>query len=238
MNTKRHFDNAPVKYLPIVAMLCGAAFAVAGTAQADAPAPARKSTASFLLGAQKWPALHDLDTHPYGTFDKTGWNLAASAHVPVGRGARGEWLVGMDLGLIDHESSITAPGDIGELSADILFLTPSLRWAFRERRRVRVNLEAGAGMYLVAIREFIQLDYDFVEGTRHFEQWAPGGFIGISFDVPVGRTRRWSINTGARMHYVDFGNVGALGTDLGRLDGPITTLQLGMSYDWGGNQHD
>jgi len=43
---------------------------------------------------------------------------------------------------------------------------------------------------------------------------------------------------GARVHYADFGNVDAYGAGLGRLDGPITTLQLGVSYDWNGKKLD
>ena len=143
-------------------------------------------------------------------------------------------LSGADLGLMSHESSVTAPGDWGELSADVVYLAPSIRWSWLKPRRVRMNVETGVGLYRAEIHEFIEFGYDFVEGTEHYDRWAPGGFVGVSLDVPVGRTGRWSINTGARVHFVDFGDVSAYGTDLGSLDGPITTLQLGLTWDRGG----
>lgn len=239
MRTMQSNAAARYPYRIVIAVTCAAILsiipALADEGRAEEERDHRRVSTVVSLGVQQWPALHDLDTQPYGAFEETGLNLSLGIHVPWKKYPRSEWLLGMDLGLMNHESSVTAPGDWGELSADVLYLAPSVRWSWTKPRRVRMNLETGIGMYQVSLREFIEIGYDFVEGTRHFEEWAAGGFIGASFDLPVGRTGRWSINTGARVHFVDFGNVDAYRTELGRLDGPITTLQLGLTYDWGGN---
>lgn len=237
LQAMRHNGGGRCACCAVVALMCGAALANEPAQDADAW-PERVLMVNASLGYQQWPALRDLDTQPFGTFDDGGFNISASAHIPWRNAGRSDLLLGADLGLMSHESSITAPGDFGDLTATVFYLAPSLRWSLRQSRRLRINLEAGAGAYRADLREFIDTDFGSLEGTRHFNAWAPGGFVGVGFDVPVGQTGRWSINTGARVHYADFGNVDAYGADLGRLDGPITTLQLGVSYDWNGKKPD
>ncbi len=222
----------------IAALLCGAPFATAQTPDAEPAQPEAGMLLSVSLGFQRWPALHDLDAHPFGDFDEDGLNLAAGLHIPWPKRGDSELLLGFDLGLMVHESDIVAPGDYGTIDTDVLYIAPSLRWKFRPSRRLQMNLEAGVGAYHAEMREWIEIGYDFIEGTRHFSSWAPGGFVGLGFDIPVGRTGRWSLSTGARVHLADFGNVEAFGRDIGRLNGPITALQLGMTYDWKDRRHD
>lgn len=201
-------------------------------------APVERPTQLLLnvtLGFQQWPALADLSTQPFGTFEEDGLNVNGAAHIPWTHRNRSTFWLGFDIGIMSHESNITAPCDIGQVDTTVFYLAPSLRWSFRPSRKWRINLEAGAGAYRVDMREFIEIGYQFVEGTRHFDAWAPGGFVGFSVDVPFGRTRRWSLNSGARVHYADFGTVDAFGLSAGNLDGPITSFQLGFSYDWKGN---
>jgi len=195
---------------------------------------APKWTASLGLGYQHWPAAGDLDTEPFGEFDDGGWHIYGSVHAPWRNLGSGDLRYGLDAGLMSNDSDIRAPGDIGDLAADILYLTPSLKWSFGKSGKTRLNLEAGAGLYWAEIKEFWNSGYGVQEGTQHFEEIAPGGFLGISADFPItaGRDSTWAINLGARVHYADFGEVGALGRDLGNLDGPITTVQIGVTYDW------
>jgi len=234
MQAMQHNGHGARAGCAIVALLCGAALADTPAARQTSTWPSRAMAFNVTLGVQQWPALSDLRTQPYGTFDDIGLNLSASAHVMWKQTAHSDLMLGLDLGLMGHESDITPPGDFGDLSASVLYLAPSLRWSYRDMRFMRLNLEAGVGVYGAEIKEFINTDFGSLEGTEHFEKWAPGGYVGISFDVPVGRSGRWSINTGARVHYADFGSVGAFGRDLGTLDGPITTWQLGMNRDFGG----
>jgi hypothetical protein len=139
----------------------------------------------------------------------------------------------MDLGFMANDSNIVAPGDIGEVAANVFFLTPSVTWSFGGWRSRRLNLEAGAGLYWAEIKEFWDTGYGAAAGTQHFDEIAPGGYLGISADFPLPYGEEaWAINIGARVHYVDFGKVHAFGRDLGDLDGPITTLQVGLTYDW------
>lgn len=190
-------------------------------------------TANFALGYQRWDAVGDLDTEPLGSFDDGGWNAVGSVHGVWREVGRGDLLFGMDLGFMSNDSDIRAPGDSGQLAADVFFLTPSLTWSIGGRRSTRLNLEAGGGLYWAEIKEFWNTGYGAAEGTEHFEEIAPGGYLGISADFPLPvREKAWAMNVAARVHYADFGKVEALGKDLGDLDGPITTLQIGLTYDW------
>jgi len=190
-------------------------------------------TGSFALGYQKWSAAADLDTEPLGKFDDGGWNAVGSVNWRWRELGNGVLLWGMDLGFMSNDSNIRAPGDIGEVAADIFYLTPSITWSFGGRRSKRLNLEAGVGLYWAEIKEFWSTGYGVAEGTEHFEEISPGGYLGISVDYPLPfKKKAWAVNVGARVHYADFGSVEAFGMDLGDLDGPITTLQVGMKYDW------
>lgn len=218
----------------IAALLCYVSFAAAQNPDADEANPETGMLLNVSLGYQQWPALHDLDTQPFGAFDEDGLNLAAGFHVPWTKRGKSELFLGFDLGLMVHESNIVAPGDYGTVETDVFYVAPSLRWKFQQSRRLHMSLEAGVGAYYAEMREWIEIGYDFIAGTRHFESWAPGGFVGLGIDVPVGRTGRWSLSSGVRVHLADFGGIEAFGQQIGSLNGPITTLQLGMTYDWKG----
>jgi hypothetical protein len=193
-------------------------------------------TGSITFGLQQWPALGELDTEPFGEFEETGFNISGSIHRRMRHLARGELLFGGDMGWMIHESNITAPGDWQELVGDIIFLTPSAKWTFGGgRRETRFSLEAGVGLYWTLISEFLSDGGGIGTGTRHYEEYAPGGYVGMSLDVPVRFLGDvWAINVATRVHYADFDDVdaGAFGKNLGSLSGPIASLQLGMTYDW------
>lgn len=190
-------------------------------------------TGNFALGYQQWNAVGDLNTEPLGSFDDGGWNAVASVSRRWRKSIRGDLLFGMDFGFMSHDSNIVAPGDIGEVAADVFFLTPSVTWSLGGRRSRRLNLEAGAGLYWAEIKEFWDTGYGAAEGTEHFEQIAPGGYLGVSADFPLPyKDQAWAMNLALRVHYADFGKVHAFGDDLGDLDGPITTVQVGLTYDW------
>jgi hypothetical protein len=191
------------------------------------------ATANLALGYQKWSAPADLDTEPLGKFDDSGLNAVASINWRWRELDHGVLLFGGDLGFMSNESNIRAPGDIGDLAADIMYLTPSITWSLGGRRSKRLNLEAGAGLYWAEIKEFWNTGYSVAAGTQHFDEISPGGYLGISVDYPLPfKKKAWALNVGARIHYADFGSVEALGANLGDLDGPITTFQVGMKYDW------
>ena len=190
-------------------------------------------SANFAVGYQRWGAVGDLDTEPLGSFDPGGWNAVGSVKRRWREVGRSDLLLGMDLGFMSNDSDIRAPGDLGQVAADVWFLTPSITWSVGGRRSKRLNLEAGAGLYWAEIKEFWNTGYGVAEGTEYFEEIAPGGYLGISADFPVPyREKAWAFNIAARVHYADFGKVEAFGRDLGDLDGPITTLQVGLTYDW------
>ena len=196
----------------------------------DAADPAPRWYFNFGLGYQQWSALGDLNAGELGSFDDTGWNLNGAVHRRWRDLGGGELLLGGDLGWMSFESNITAPGDLGQLDADVYYLTPSVKWAFEDRKQRRYNLEAGAGLYWAEIKEFYSFGYTLQPGTSHWDDTAPGGYVGVSADWPVGDTGRWAVNTALRAHFVDFGQVEALGTELGSLDGAITTLQVGFTF--------
>ena len=105
-----------------VMVLCGAAF----SAQAEPPGE-HLLTGNISIGYQQWTALADLDTEKFGSFEEGGFNLSASGHGRWKHWNNSTVLLGADLGLIFNDSNIRAPGDTGNLSADILFMTPSIR---------------------------------------------------------------------------------------------------------------
>lgn len=190
-------------------------------------------TGNFALGYQRWNAVGDLDTGPLGSFDDGGWNAVGSVNRRWSKAGHGDLLFGIDLGFMTNDSNIVAPGDIGEVAADVFFLTPSVTWSVGGRRSRRLNFEAGAGLYWAEIKEFWDTGYGVAEGTEHFEEIAPGGYLGISADFPLPyKEKAWAMSVAVRVHYADFGAVHAFGEDLGDLDGPITTLQVGLTYDW------
>lgn len=200
---------------------------------AEASAEPGYWTGHVALGYQQWNAVGELDTEPLGSFDDGGWNAVGSIGRRWRKAGRGDLLFGIDLGFMMNDSDIVAPGDIGEVAADVFFLTPSVTWSFGGRRSKRLNLEAGAGLYWAEIKEFWDTGYGAAEGTEHFEEIAPGGYLGISVDFPLPyKEKAWAMSVAARVHYADFGPVQAFGEDLGDLDGPITTLQVGLTYDW------
>ena len=118
--------------------------AVMGVAAADDENA--RWTANFALGYQQWNAVGDLDTQPLGSFDDGGWNAVGSVNRRWREVGRGDLSFGMDLGFMSNDSNIRAPGDIGELAADVFFLTPSMTLSFGGRRSARLNLEVGAGL--------------------------------------------------------------------------------------------
>jgi hypothetical protein len=212
-------------------MVISVAMGVTGASVADDQAG--RWTGKFGFGYQHWSAVGDLDTEPLGRFDDAGWNAFGSLERRWRRAGAGDLLFGMDLGFTTNDSNITAPGDIGEVAADVFFLTPSVTWSLGGRRSARLNLEAGAGLYWAEIKEFWDTGYGAAAGTQHFDEIAPGGYLGISADLPLpSRDKAWAINLGVRVHYADFGKVHAFGNALGDLDGPITMLQVGLGYDW------
>ena len=213
------------KIAPLLALV------FSGTALADKE-PGRW-TGSFLIGYHDWSAVADLDTEPLGHFDSGGWNAVGFVKRRSRTLGKGDLLFGMDLGFMTNDSNIRAPGDIGQVAADVFFLTPSVTWSFGGRRSTRLNLELGAGLYWAELKEFWDTGYGAAAGTQHFDDIAPGGYLGISADIPwPSRDKAWAFNVGARVHYADFGSVHAFGQDLGDLDGRITSLQFGLTYDW------
>ena len=215
---------------PMMFAACAVLYCDAVLASETEPAQESTLVANVSVGYQRWTALSDLDTEEFGSFEEEGFNVSVSGHGRWKRWGHSTLLLGADLGLMSHDSNIRAPGDIGKLSADVLFLTPSIRLAFGKPRSLHLNLEAGLGLYWADIKEFVGTSYGVVEGRQHFDEIAPGAYVGASIDIPIGKKRRWHVNLGGRVHYADFGTVNALGVNMGRLDGPITSAQLGFSY--------
>ncbi len=246
MNTmSRNSGTKSARWL-LAALLLGAGLAMTGRAIAEEAfteemvygEDTSRWVTAVTLGFHQWPAAAELDTQPYGEFDENGYNISGSVHRRWRHFGGGELLLGADLGLMTNESNIVAPEDHGEMAIDVFSFTPSLRWSFsgpgrNGHRPTRYNLEAGAGVYWARIAEMVQGEYGPVPNNEHYNNYAPGGYLGLSVDVPLRFLGdNWAFNTAARVHYATFGDVDALGRNLGGLDGPITTLQLGMTYDW------
>jgi hypothetical protein len=185
--------------------------------------------ARLMLGVTHWNGLSDIDTGGNGSFDEYGFNLEFSVHGRVTEVFGRDLLVGADLGLWSHESDVFAVQE--DLTVRGLYLTPSLRLVFGSPRSTRVNLETGAGLYMVDFTEIIDSGYYYVEGEEKFDSSALGGYVGVSADIPV---NMWGteldVSVATKVHFADFGEVEGLGPEPTNLNGPIFMLQAGVAF--------
>lgn len=174
---------------------------------------------SVTLGVSNWDGLASLQPARGGRFDSSGFALEFAGHRYARRWAAANVLVGVDLGAYSAESSI--PGNFENLTQRGLYLTPSMKLRFGERRKRHVDLQAGAGWYRMDIAEILDAYYEL---AVPFEKDALGGYLGIS-----GGFGSWFL-LDLKVHFANFGAVTGLGPDTGDLTGPIYILSLGAAF--------
>ena len=215
--------------VPLVLVLL--AMTAAAQAPPDSPVPV-SSRWDISLELPMWPSLQDLQPAAGGAFDPVGAGIGAAWHFPVRRFADSELLFGIDGFIAATESNIR--GSYEDLLARHLYLGGSLKWFFGEARNL--SLDAGLGYHEI---DMAQVRYSYW-GTYEAEHWSSsraGGYLGMTWDAGAGRPdRRSGLSLGWRVHFVDFGRVSdedaffrALGSDAGRLEGPLYVLRIAYS---------
>ena len=190
----------------------------------DQASTAPKWSGSVSIGASSWDNLQDLSSENGEGFDSIGWSLDFGGHRYMTRWGSADVLLGADFGFFGAE------GDIPGLRADYtqrgLYLTPSTRLRFGERGKRHMDIEFGIGWYEVDI---VELDCESggicSELDEPYNSDRMGGYAGVS-----GGFGQWFV-MGLRVHMADFGEVSGVGAVPVKLDGPVVTLNFGLSWD-------
>lgn len=222
-------------FLRAAAMLSLATALIAGDATAyEGDTTGKGVRWDMSLDLPVWPSLGDLQTPGQGSFDALGFGLGVSGHWPVRQFENSELLLGFDGSIAATDSNIR--GSFDSLLARQLYLGGSAKWLFGDARNL--SLDAGFGYHEV---DMAQVDSEWY-GTLEFEHWSaskPSGFVGATWDIGAGRPDTNSgLFVGLRVHFADFGRVydeefvpglSPLGSDAGRLEGPLYQLRIGYS---------
>ena len=143
-------------------------------------------------------------------------------------------MLGIDAMVAATDSS--ARGFLEVLTLRHMYLGLSTRWRLGDRRAF--SIDAGAGLH---IADVAQVDTSYFYGPLEFRSWeqtAGGAFLGATWDIGAGRPLKSSgLFVACKVHFVDFGVVRdeevlfapALGSNAGRLDGPVYMIQIGYS---------
>lgn len=183
--------------------------------------------AAVALGLTQWSDLDDVDPLLPGSFDETGFGVDLAGHYQVARLGPARFLVGGDLGLVGHGSSIRGIEENEELQASLLYLTPSLKVAFGTPGRAQLFLDAGFGYYDLSVEEWEDDCFWDCDIYEYYDDSTTGGYLGLGADFPVGEGRL-RITTSLRAHFVDFDDPVELGA--GQLDGALWQWQFGAAF--------
>ena len=190
----------------------------------DQASTAPKWSGSFSIGASSWGSLQDLSSENGEGFDSIGWSLDFGGHRYMTRWGSADVLLGADFGFFGAEGDI--PGLRVDYTQRGLYLTPSTRFRFGERGKRHMDIEFGIGWYEVDI---VELDCESggicSELDEPYNSDRMGGYAGVS-----GGFGQWFV-MGLRVHMADFGEVSGVGAAPVQLDGPVVTLNFGLSWD-------
>lgn len=186
------------------------------------------------IGIHGLPGLAELQPASQGDFDEVGLNLGGAVHWPTRHVGNHKLRLGFDIGLFANGSNILFVSD--HLILRGAYLVPSIKW--EPGASDRFSLDAGLGFYLIDIAE-VAGDYPWLIETEIWEQSGFGGYFGVTRDfMSTGGARNRGLMVSFKVHFFDLGTVRdedpglplRLGTDAGKLDRGMYTLQLG--YRW------
>lgn len=182
------------------------------------------SRLALLIGVHDWSGLGDLQSADGGSFHSTGSTLAAVGHRRVAEFQRNTLLVGGEVGFFTNDSNIQ--GLTTDLSANGMYIMPSLKLAFGRQRNFYVD--AGAGVYFVDFTETGCGDFGCGEIQEIWQETKFAGYLGISADLRI--SEQWAVALEAKVHFVNFGTASGLGAEPQSLDGPIYLFQVGAAF--------
>ncbi len=190
------------------------------------------------MGFQLWNEIRDVSPVLPGDFESSGINLGGAAHWRMRETSRHDLFLGLDLGYFTNPSNIGYRN--GDLAANVLYVTPSVKLLFDRGSGPTYSMDFGLGYYFADITETELVLYSGYSETRFWDDSAFGGYLGGSVSFPSEkRKRRGGFTASAKIHMFDFGPVRdeddgrlfpVLGPDAGNLAGPLLMFQFG--YHW------
>jgi hypothetical protein len=229
----------------LLACACAASlWSALAVAQDENGLAGRRGRFAITAGFDLWDNLNELRPIEPGNFDSGGLLIDFAAHWRMKQSGSRELLFGFDVGVFSNDSDVFHRRD--ELITRGMYVTPSVKWQLAPSNGRRYSLDFGAGYYLVDIAEVdtsgyygYYCCYSFAE-EQLWEDSSFGGFIGITIDFGrAARREGGGFTMSARIHWLDlgmvrderrFGGIDTLGTNAGRLEGPIYAIQFGYAF--------
>ncbi|MBP7149288.1 MAG: hypothetical protein KBD01_17295 [Acidobacteria bacterium] len=220
----------------VAALALSLAFPVFASDPVENAVPARNAI-TVSLTVDRWPDIEGVEFVPEGAdvselggFSEGGYGFEAAyaRRTPLKTGHMLEW--GGEFGAFWNEGRgetvlIQPDGRTARrrIGANAGYLTASVRWHVATGRQSSVFVGAGAGMYLIVIKESIEdwtADFD-ISGE------APGGYLCGGLDVGLAESGKTAIRVEARAHAFSFSESEFQGQELG---GPLYALHLGLTW--------
>jgi hypothetical protein len=204
--------------------------------------PRKKNFFSIFLGAVYWQNLGELEhtlsssgSGPFGDFKEWGYNLEMAYHRLITQWLGNDIQLGVDFGIFfnENERDFQLPVPPGGETVEIdlnsrgLYLTPSVRMVIGKHGSTRVFLGAGVGLYMV---DFVEQLPDGDELYEFAEKETIGGYLSAGVGFPLSSTDRLILRIEGKVHFVNFGDLGAFAPGAGDLKGPVYMFQAGITF--------
>lgn len=204
--------------------------------------PRKKNYFSILGGAVYWENLGELEhtlsgsgSGPFGDFKEWGYNLEMAYHRLITQWLGNDIQLGVDFGIFFNENErdfqlpIPPGGETLEIDHNSrgLYLTPSVRMLIGKYGSKRLFLGAGFGFYMV---DFVEQLAGGDELYEFAEKETIGGYLSAGMGFPLLPADRLLLRIEAKVHFVNFGDLGAFAPGASDLKGPIYIFQAGITF--------
>jgi hypothetical protein len=204
--------------------------------------PRKKDFFTILGGAVYWQNLGELEhtlsgsgSGPFGDFKEWGFNVEIGYHRLITEWLGSHILLGMDFGLFFNENEtdfqlpIPPGGETLEIALNSrgLYLTPSVRMVMGKYDSTRFFLGAGVGFYMVDFVEQLPFGDEVYEFA---EKETIGAYLSAGVGFPLSPPDRLILRIEGKVHFVNFGDLGAFAPGAGDLKGPIYMFQAGITF--------
>jgi hypothetical protein len=208
----------------------------------ETPLHRKKGYFTILGGAVYWQNLGELEhtlsgsgSGPFGAFREWGFNIEMGLHRLVTQWWGNDIQLGVDFGLFfnENERNFQVPVAPGletveiQLNSRGLYLTPSVRMLIGKYGSTRLFLGAGFGFYMV---DFVEQLAGGDELYEFAEKETIGGYLSAGMGFPLLPADRLLLRIEAKVHFVNFGDLGGFAPGAGDLKGPIYMFQAGLAF--------
>jgi hypothetical protein len=208
----------------------------------ETPLPRKKNYFSILGGAVYWQNLGELEhslsgtgSGPFGDFKEWGYNVEIGYHRLITQFLGSDIQLGMDFGAFFNENEtdfqllIPPGGETLEIALNSrgLYLTPSVKMVIGKYGSTRLFLGAGVGFYML---DFVEQLPDGDEVYEFAEKETIGGYLSAGVGFPLSPPDRLILRIEGKVHFVNFGDLGAFAPGAGDLKGPIYMFQAGITF--------